>query len=263
MYKVLLISGCSSGFGKEFVIQAAQRKINEIPQYQVIATARNIADLDYCKQFANVFPIKLDVTVNNDIEAAINFVDKKFKKLNILINNAGVGCYSSFEEIDEKSLKYITNVNVFAPIFMIQKCLPLLKKSNEQSIIINMSSETGYFPYENAPIYSISKYALEGVSSNLRIYLKRNNIPIKVITINPGPYQTKFRQKCLNLNNTKIYDSSFPSPEKTVSKILDQLNRDNLPSRIICGKDAINQLKFTTKLYEEEIKYSSEYFLDI
>lgn len=264
MQKVMLITGCSSGFGKEFVLQAAKRVLCDSSyQYHVIATARKPSDLEYCKNLANVTSLKLDITDHNEIKNVVNYINDKFGHLDILINNAGVGYYSSFEEINEQSLQHTLNVNVLGPIFMIKNSIFLLKKSITNAVIINISSEAGYFPNENAPAYSISKYALEGVSSNIRIYLKRKKLPINVITVNPGPYQTNFRYKALHAGNNLPSDINSPLPDKAVNSILDQLNKEKLPTRIVCGQDAIEKLKFTTKLYEEDIAFSSANFLNM
>lgn len=178
--KVVLITGCSSGIGRELSRILADKG------YVVAATAR---DVEAVKDLPASLKLQLDVTKRESINAAINEVIARFRKIDILINNAGYSIRGALEEISVESMKSMFDVNVFGIIDMIQAVVPEMRK-NQSGKIINIGSISGKFTQPINGAYCASKYAVEALSDALRLELCGQNIQVAVIE--PGPIRTNF-----------------------------------------------------------------------
>lgn len=164
--KNILITGSSSGFGKEMVESLAKNG------YKVFASMRNTSSRDQIFSHlpqqvqSNIRLIELDVTKKSDLEKVFQEIDKECPAgLDALINNAGYGAYGSLEETSEDQLRAQMEVNFFGLSLLIQELLPLLRKS--QGRIINITSYMGQFSIPLGSIYSASKFAVEGLTEGL------------------------------------------------------------------------------------------------
>ncbi len=178
--KVILITGCSTGIGRDCVSRLS------LSGYTVAATARRpeaLADIPAALKLG------LDVTVKESIENAVNEVERKFGRIDVLINNAGFGAHSTIEEIPEDALLAMYDVNVFGLIRMIKAVVPVMRKNNGGRII-NIGSIVGKFSTPVNGLYSSTKYAVEALSDSLRLELA--DFGIKVILIEPGSIKTNF-----------------------------------------------------------------------
>jgi len=177
MFKVVLITGGSSGIGKsigEFLSNKG---------YQVYGTSRNPDN------YANsIFPlVALDVTDVNSINTCIAEVIGKEGKLDVLINNAGAGITGPIEEIPEAEIKRNFETNLFGPINVIRAVLPQMRKQNS-GLIINITSIAGYMGLPYRGIYSASKGALELITEAFRMEIKDFNI--RMTNVAPGDFVT-------------------------------------------------------------------------
>ncbi|MFA6083498.1 SDR family oxidoreductase [Mucilaginibacter sp.] len=199
--KVALITGSNRGLGFETAKQLGEKGIT------VIVTGRNqgVADETAAKLKAsgiNAFGIQLDVTNPSDRKAAAAFINEKFGKLDILINNAGVGPKGDFfvnkaVETDEEEFQYVFGTNVFSLVYITNELLPLLKASG-YARIVNLSSLLGSLgthanpngPFEEVKrlSYNASKTALNAVTIHLAAELKK--FGIKVNSADPGHAKT-------------------------------------------------------------------------
>lgn len=213
--KVVLITGASSGIGL-----AAARLLHN-SGYKVYALNRNPIEeqgIEY---------ISTDITKPEQVDQALELIISKEGKVDILINNAGMGIYGSTENTDLDKAKYLFDVNFFAAVRLAQKVVPYMRASGGGRII-NISSLAQVFCLPFQSFYSASKAAISALFSAFSAEVKPFNI--KVINIMPGDIATQFtanRQK--DALDLEIYAGRL---EKNLSMI----ERDELggmdPARI-------------------------------
>lgn len=182
MKKVIIITGASSGMGKEtakFLIAKGHR---------VYAAARRISEMKNLEEIGG-FPIEMDITKDADIDRVINTVIKKEGKIDVLWNNAGYGLYGAVEDVGITEAKRQFEVNVFGLASMTQKVIPLMRKAASGTIIIT-SSMGGKMYTPLGAWYHASKHALEGWGDCLRLEL--NGFNIKVVILEPGLIDSGF-----------------------------------------------------------------------
>lgn len=177
MSKVILITGGSSGIGKSIGEYLTERG------FKVYGTSRSPEKYSNSK-----FPIlKLDVNNKETISETINIIIEKEGKLDVLVNNAGVGITGPLEELPEEQIKANFDTNFFGPINVIKAVLPQMRKQHD-GLIINVTSIAGYMGLPYRSIYSASKGALELVTEAFRMELKDFNI--KMTNMAPGDFAT-------------------------------------------------------------------------
>ena len=204
--RVIVITGASSGLGlniaKEFIKENAK----------ISVCARRIEKLKKnFKNKKNVFFQKVDISNQKSVKKFLNRTLKKFGKIDILINNAGVAYNSKIEDINLKKLKNSFDINLFGPVFFLKETLKIMKKNN-YGRIINVSSGGAVNCAETFFSYSSSKAALNTLTKTLSKELENYNI--KINTMSPGPCKTEMFPK--NKLSTKLslptvkYLSSLP-----------------------------------------------------
>jgi len=177
MSRVVLITGGSSGIGKSIGEYLTEKG------FTVYGTSRNPERYDSSK-----FPIiGLDVTDKNSINSCITKIISTEGKLDILINNAGVGITGPIEEIPEEEIKNNFETNFFGPINIIKTVLPHMRK-HSSGVIINITSIAGYMGLPFRGVYSASKGALELLAEAYRMELKSFNI--HMTNVAPGDFAT-------------------------------------------------------------------------
>ena len=204
--RVIVITGASSGLGlniaKEFIKENAK----------ISVCARRIEKLKKnFKNKKNVFFQKVDISNQKSVKKFLNRTLKKFGKIDILINNAGVAYNSKIEDINLKKLKNSFDINLFGPVFFLKETLKIMKKNN-YGRIINVSTGGAVNCAETFFSYSSSKAALNTLTKTLSKELENYNI--KINTMSPGPCKTEMFPK--NKLSTKLslptvkYLSSLP-----------------------------------------------------
>ncbi|MFD2824567.1 SDR family oxidoreductase [Lacinutrix iliipiscaria] len=206
MSKVVLITGGSSGIGKsigEFLIEKG---------YTVYGTSRNPKNYSDSK-----FPIiALDVTKNETIVSAIQHVVNTEERVDVLINNAGVGVTGAIEEIPESEIKANFETNFFGPINVIKAVLPQMRKQ-QSGLIINITSIAGYMGLPYRGVYSASKGALEILTEAFSMELKRFNI--NITSIAPGDFATNIASG--RYHAPVLKDSPYKAPYENTLKMMD------------------------------------------
>lgn len=177
---VILITGASKGVGLEVTKQLCQNN-------NIIAISRS--DILFSHQ--NLIGIKGDINDNKTIEKCWQTIHQNFSKLDVIINNAGVLINKPFENIRQEELQMIYSTNVFAPFNLIQKMLPLLKKSENAHIvnITSMGGVTGTQKFAGLSAYSSSKGALSILTECLAEELLNFNIKCNALAL--GAVQTE------------------------------------------------------------------------
>jgi short-subunit dehydrogenase len=177
MNKVVFITGASSGIGKtigEYLIEKG---------FKVFGTSRNPEKYPNSK----IKLLALDVRNSNSIKSAIEQMIAMEGKIDILINNAGVGITGPLEEIPMTEIKNNFEVNLFGPIEMMQNVLPFMRTQNS-GLIINITSIAGYMGLPFRSVYSASKGALELITEGIRMEVKPFNI--QIVNVAPGDFAT-------------------------------------------------------------------------
>ncbi len=176
----ILITGASSGFGRKATESLAAKG------YVVYAGARKPEDLEALAKIPNVRPLRLDVTVPAEIDAAVLRIRADGQGLWGLVNNAGVLPRLAILDTDAKDLDHIVGTNTYGPLRLTRAVAPLIGESRGR--IVNISSVLGLYTGRGFGPYSMSKFALEAFSDALRIELEPQGV--HVATVNPGGYPT-------------------------------------------------------------------------
>lgn len=182
MKKVILITGASSGMGKE----SAKRLIEQ--GHTVYTVARRIDQMKDLQAMGGR-PIQMDVTKDEDVQLVVDTIIKQEGRIDVLWNNAGYGLYGSVEDVPLAEARKQFEVNVFGMAAMIQKVVPYMRKAGKGTII-NTSSMGGKMYFPMGAWYHASKHAVEGLSDVLRLDLKQFNI--NVVVLEPGFIATEF-----------------------------------------------------------------------
>ncbi|WP_114937634.1 oxidoreductase [Mucilaginibacter endophyticus] len=235
MKKTVLVTGASSGMGKETAKLLAQNG------YKVYAAARRLEQMDDLKPLG-IATLKMDVS---DEQSMINGVDEIFKaegKIDILINNAGFGQYGAIEEVDLKDARYQMEVNLFGLARLIQLVIPHMREQYFGKIV-NISSVGGKMAAPLGGWYHASKFALEGLSDSLRLELKP--FGIDVIVIEPGGVKTEWGTIAIGNAMKTAEGSSYKGLIESAQKISEKTEKNNIPAIEIAVliKDAIEVAK--------------------
>ncbi len=181
--QTVLITGCSSGFGKLAAKTFHQRGWNVIASMRSPQKETELTHLD------NVMVIRLDVTDQESIEKAIEKGLEKFGRIDALVNNAGFGGHALLEQFTEEQMLDMFNTNVFGLIRCCKAVLPLMRRA-KSGVIVNVTSMAGHVGLPLSSIYSASKYAVEGLTESLAHEYK--SFGVKVVAVAPGAFDTSF-----------------------------------------------------------------------
>lgn len=225
--KVILITGASSGVGSA----CANYLLNQ--GYIVFGTSRTAAfsDSQYNDKKVNMLPLEL--RDRKSIKDAIDVIIKIHSRIDVVINNAGIGIGGPMEDTPIEEAKRIMDINFFGGVQFIQEILPIFHKQN-RGLIINISSLAGRFSLPFQGFYAATKFAIEAISEAL--YMELKNSSLNIVLIQPGDLSTNFT------NNRKqfIRENSYlwSSFEKALSIIKkdEQSGADPMAVAHIVGK---------------------------
>jgi NAD(P)-dependent dehydrogenase (short-subunit alcohol dehydrogenase family) len=182
MSKVVLITGCSTGIGRDLAHRLARAG------YTVAATARNVEAMQGLEA---ALKLPLDVTRPESIQKAVDSTIAQFGRIDVLVNNAGYSQVGALEELADNQVQQMYDVNVFGVLRMVRAVVPYMR-AQETGQIINISSIAGKMVTPVNGAYSSTKFALEALSDALRLELEPFNI--QVILLEPGAIKTNFDQ---------------------------------------------------------------------
>ncbi len=201
--KVILITGCSSGFGLLIAARLASQG------HDIIASMRDLNKnkellAETQKRRGKVEVIFLDVTNNKSIQDAVHDIVINYEGIDVLINNAGYGVGGFFEDLSEEDIRDQMETNFFGVQNVTRVVLPIMRKQ-KSGHIINISSIAGLSATPCFSAYNASKWALEAFSESLYHELKFFNIHVSCVE--PGTYKTKIFDE-----NAK-YAKDFDNPQ--------------------------------------------------
>jgi NAD(P)-dependent dehydrogenase (short-subunit alcohol dehydrogenase family) len=247
--KVWFITGCSTGFGRELAKEALSNG------YKVVVTARKpeqVADI------TAVYPdtalaLSLDVTVPQQIKEAVAAAIARFGRIDVLVNNAGIGYFGAIEESEEAEVRRMFEINFFGLANMTNEVLPHMRKQRSGHIL-NVASIGGLRSFPAVGFYNATKYAVDGLSEALMKEVAP--LGIKVTVICPSGFRTDWAGRSANNTTIKIedykdtawknmsdlrgYSGNQPGdPVKAAKAMIQVTEIENPPMRLLLGAAAL------------------------
>ncbi|MFC4449325.1 SDR family oxidoreductase [Halorussus aquaticus] len=248
MTETVLITGCSSGIGRE----TAHCFLED--GWEVYATARNPADIQSLGDAgANV--ATLDVTDEDDAERVVERIVDEEGRIDCLVNNAGYAQLGPVEDVTTESVESQFEVNVFGPHRLLREVLPHMR-DRRTGTVVNVSSVSGRLATPGMGVYNGSKFAMEGISDALRPEVSEYGID--VVLVEPGPVDTAFAERASDeveglersdayetlysvLDDTEAVGGGGPgavAPRRVAETILDAANLTDPAARYPVGQVA-------------------------
>ena len=193
--KAVLVTGASTGIGREIAETLAKNG------YFVYAGARKQKDLDALNAIDNIQAVRLDVTVQDEIDAAVETVRKGGKGLYGLVNNAGVFIGGPLIDVDVEEVKWLMDVNVFGVYRVTQAFAPMIIESKGR--ITTIGSISGTLSGQFSGPYSMSKHAIEAYTDSLATEMQKFDVRVSVIE--PGNYDSEIANTALKRMREKDY----------------------------------------------------------
>lgn len=246
---VWFITGCSTGFGREIA-----RKTLALG-YPTVVTARDPASLaDLAKEFGDLaLVLELDVTKSSQIDTATQAALEHFGRIDVLVNNAGIGYFGSFEESERDEVRTMFDINVWGLADMARAVLPTMRKQRSGTIV-NISSIGGIVAFPALSFYNATKFAVEALSESLSQELAP--LGVKVLIVEPGPFRTDWAGRSANQAPQIIADYATTAkartdlirgysgkqpgdPARAADAIVKAVESENPPLRLLLGKAAL------------------------
>ncbi|WP_336828391.1 SDR family NAD(P)-dependent oxidoreductase [Sphingobacterium multivorum] len=246
MSKIVFITGASKGFGKLWAEALLQRGD------KVAASARNIAALADLKAAYgdNILEVELDVNSREAVFSAVNKIKDHFGRIDVLINNAGFGLFGTTEETSEQQARDQMETNFFGSLWVAQAVLPIMR-AQKSGHIIQVSSFLGLTTIPLLGLYNASKFAVEGLIET--IGSETAHLGIKTTLIEPNGFATDWAGASAVKTSSDITDydavraafaatgdnpDTWGKPEATVEPVLNIVDSENPPKRLLFGKIA-------------------------
>ena len=253
-----LITGCSTGFGREIALAALARG------HRVAVTARNPAAVaDIVALHPNrALALALDITDRAQIEAAVADTLGRFDAIDVLVNNAGYGYMAAVEEGEDDEVRKLFETNYFGVVELIKATLPGMR-ARRHGHIVNISSMTGLVANPPNVYYSSTKFALEALTEGLAKEVKP--LGIRVTAIEPGGFRTDWASRSMKETRNPIADyeetvgarkklikaaaAALPGdPKRVAEAVLRITELEDPPLHLLLGRDVLQA--FRQKLAE-------------
>ena len=250
---VWFITGCSTGFGRELARYTLGLG------YPTILTARNPAQLEdlVIGHEDHALVLKLDVVSQADIDAAVAAAKIRFGRIDVLVNNAGVGYFGSFEESDLGEAHRMFDINVWGLVAMTRAVLPDLR-AQRSGTIVNLSSQGGLRANPALSFYNATKFAVEAISESLSQEVAP--LGLKVLIVEPSGFRTDWAGRSANEAPQTIDDYRETAgarrntirgnsgrqpgdPVRAAHAIVKAVESANPPLRLLLGKAALVQAR--------------------
>ena len=267
--KTWFITGCSTGFGRQLAkeVLASGNK--------AVVAARNTADIkDIIEQYPETsIAVQLDVTKADQIKASVEQALAKFGKIDVLVNNAGIGYFGAIEESEEDEVRRMFDINFFGLANMTNAVLPSMR-AQRSGHIVNIASIGGLVGFPGVGFYNATKFAVDGYSEALS--KETAHLGIKVTIIAPSGFRTDWAGRSANDTQTLIddykdspahinqdtirgYSGNQPGdPARAAKAIVKAVDSEHPPLRLLLGAAAmkgaqnkLNELKKDFDAWEE------------
>ena len=247
--RVWLITGCSTGFGRELARAVLARGD------RVAVTAR---DLDDVRDLVGghegqAVALRLDVTDRAQSEQAVSEAERAFGRIDVLVNNAGIGYFGAVEESEEDQVRRMFEVNVFGLARMIHLVLPGMRQ-RRRGHIVNIASIGGLRAFPGVGYYNATKFAVVGLSEALA--LETEPLGIRVTIVEPSGFRTDWAGRSANEAPDEIADYADTAgrnrrtiraasgtqpgdPERAAAAIIAAVDAESPPLHLLLGKAAL------------------------
>ncbi len=249
MKKVWFITGCSTGFGRELAKEVLARG------YNAVVTSRNTGDIsDIVAEYPDTsISVALDVTKSDQIKHAVKAAIEKFSRIDVLVNNAGIGYFGAIEESEKEEVRKMFEINVFGLAHVTQEVLPHLRLQRSGHIL-NIASIGGLRSFPGVGFYNATKYAVDGLSEALAKEVA--HLGIKVTIIAPSGFRTDWAGRSAkdaenkiedyaetagkNSDSIREYSGNQPGdPQKAAEAMIKVVESANPPMRLLLGAAAV------------------------
>jgi NAD(P)-dependent dehydrogenase (short-subunit alcohol dehydrogenase family) len=257
---VWLITGCSTGFGRELARAVLARG------YRCVITARNpdsVRDLAAGRE-ERALVLALDVTDPAQVAAAVRASEERFGRIDVLVNNAGIGYFGAIEESEDAEVRRMFEVNVFALARMTQAVLPGMR-TRRGGHIVNISSIGGIRAFPAVGFYNATKFAVVGLSESLSLEVAP--LGIKVTIVEPSGFRTDWAGRSANeapheiadyadtagANRRSIRNASGKQPGDPVraaAAIIAAVESPEPPLHLLLGKAALKGARWKLDLLQ-------------
>ncbi|KAF2792763.1 NAD(P)-binding protein [Melanomma pulvis-pyrius CBS 109.77] len=261
--RIFLITGTSTGFGSELVDVVLSNG-----DY-VVATARNSSNLSFKgANSTNSLLVDLDVTKQDSIEKAFDEAIKKFKRIDVVVNNAGYGLSGEFESLSDSQIRTQMEVNFFGLVNVTRKAMEVMRNLKTGGVIQQVTSIGGQRGVPTFSIYCASKWAVEGFTEAISKEVKPE-WGIKFTCIEPGGFRTDWAGRSMAFGDKKnpAYDhidaqkamgqrhgTQAGDPAKAAKAFYELAIMEDPPLRCIVGTDAYKAINEKLETYSESIK---------
>ncbi|MEJ7560004.1 MAG: SDR family oxidoreductase [Pedobacter sp.] len=241
MRKTILITGASSGLGKETA------KLFQRQGWNIIATMRNPGNETELTSLDNVLVTRLDVLDIDSIASSVSEGIEKFGRIDVLLNNAGYGAYGPLEAFPREKMIRQFDTNVIGLLDVTKALLPHFR-INKSGMIINISSIGGKMAFPLGVLYHGTKFAVEGISESLKYELEQFGVKVKIVE--PGAIVTDFTGRSLDFSNDETFTDYQPLIGKLMSS-MQSLFQNASPASVIAeviygaATDEKDQLRYT------------------
>jgi NAD(P)-dependent dehydrogenase (short-subunit alcohol dehydrogenase family) len=265
---VWFITGCSSGFGREYVRAALAHGL------RVVATARDpkvLAEL-IAGHEGKAIALALDVTKPDQIKNAVSEAERVFGGIDVLVNNAGYGYMAAVEEAEDKDIRALFETNFFGLAAMIRAVLPGMR-ARRRGTIVNVSSVGGIMGFVGSGYYAATKFAVEGLSESLAQEVEP--LGIRVLLVEPGPFRTDWAGRSLKQSPRFIDDyeqtagkrrrqtagysgHQMGDPARAAEAVIKALQAPAPPRHLVLGREGFNNVENQLKSMLKEIELWKE-----
>ena len=243
---IWFVTGCSTGFGRELATQLLARG------NRVVVTARNIASLGAFAGMENALVLTLDVTHPAEIAAAVRAAETRFGRIDVLVNNAGIGYFAAVEEGEDPEIRRMFEINLFGLAAVSRAVLPAMRKRH-QGFIVNISFIGGLRSFPAIGWYNATKFAIEGLSEAL--WQEVEPLGIRVMLVEPSGFRTDWAGRSADESEVQIADYAATAgaaragvralsgrqagdPVRAVEAIIKAVEDPDPPHHLLLGNDA-------------------------
>ena len=265
MAKVWLITGVSSGFGKELARIVMEKGDHVVGTFRKQEPATEFTEQSSGKGLG----IVMDVTKEEQVKAGVQQAIEQYKKIDVLVNNAGHGTVGAIEEFSMEEIRAQMETNFFGAMAVTKELLPLLRRQGSGHIV-QISSVAGFRATAGFGLYNASKFALEGFSEALAQEVAPFGINVTIVE--PGPFRTEFlgtsmkpAQQKIDAYQESIVGQTFQyaermngkqegDPVKAAQAIVDYVYSNNKALRLPLGRIPVQSIRAKLAQVEDDLK---------
>lgn len=263
MSKLWFITGSSRGLGRSLTEAVLKHGDN------VVATARKPEQLnDLNEKYPDrILAVKLDVTDETQIIAAIDQAITTFGRIDVLVNNAGFGITGATEAFTDEQVRSQLETNLYAPIEITRKVLPIMRKQ-QSGRILQISSIGGRIGFAGLSIYHATKFGLSGFTESL--INEVTPLGIKVTSVEPGGFRTDWGGSSMSYapkvegyeatvdSRRKLFESGdfnpMGDPDKAANVLIELVDHPEPPVHLVLGSEAVSFLKQADERRKAELE---------